>query len=100
MYFRWAAGVLGGFLLCGLILAFILFLTYSDANAGLPMLFFAGMYMAASVPVAATCAVLAGISLAKHERHRAKAIGLLLVSCLVVWTFGSRLVRVVLSQMS
>ncbi len=86
-FFRWAAGLAIGLLIVGVVLAIALAATYSDANAGLPMLFFGAIYVALAVPICFASAVLAGLSLSRGEGHRRKAIAILCVMAAITWTF-------------
>jgi len=81
--YRWAFGLLGGWLICGVILAAVLLASITDANAGYPALFFGALFMATAAPVCIACAILAGASLRRREPHRLAVIGLLVVSSLI-----------------
>jgi len=88
--YRWAFGLLGGWLICGVVLAVVLLATITDVNAGYPALFFGGLFMMTAVPVAVACAVLAGASLKRREPYRRAMIGLLVISSLIALRFLSR----------
>jgi hypothetical protein len=87
MYFRWAARLSIGLLIAGVTLGIALAATYSDANAGLPVLFFGAIYVVLSVPICFASAVLAGLSLSKGEDHRKAAIAILIVMGWITWMF-------------
>lgn len=42
-YYRWAFGLFGGYFAIAVVLAVVLLATITDANAGLPALFFGGV---------------------------------------------------------
>ena len=72
----------------------------TDANAGYPSLFFAGVFAAAGLPVFAVAAVFAGKSLARREPHRVAMLAVLAVSILFAWTLVTRIVHIVWSQLT
>lgn len=92
-YYRWVFGVFGGYLIGGVVLAVILLASITDANAGYPALFFGGVFLATAAPAGSVCAVLAGVSLMRREPYRRTMVGVLVVSCLVVWNFLGTAVR-------
>ena len=81
--YRWAFGLFGGWLVCGVVLAVVLLASITGANAGYPALFFGALFMATAAPVCIACAVLAGASLSRHEPYRLAMIGLLVISSLI-----------------
>ena len=86
-FFRWAVRLSVGLLIAGVIVAIAITGTYSEANAGLPLLFFGMVFVVFSVPIAFASAVLAALSLSKGEDHRRTAIGILIVMGGIAWTF-------------
>jgi hypothetical protein len=86
-YYRWVLGLFGGYLIGGVVLAVILLLSITDANAGYPALFFGSIFVATAAPACVVCAVLAGVSLMRREPYRPATIAVLVVSCLVAWNF-------------
>jgi hypothetical protein len=87
MFFRWAVRLSIGLLVGGVILAISLAATYSNASAGLPILFFSAVYAVLAVPICLASAVLAGLSLSKGENHRKAAIAILIVMGSIAWIF-------------
>jgi hypothetical protein len=86
-YYRWVFRLYAAYLIGFAIVAVLLLASITGANAGLPALFLGGVLVAAAVPACAVGAVLAGVSLMRHERYRATMIGTIIVSCLVIWAF-------------
>ncbi len=86
-YYRWVFRLLGAYAIGFAVVAVLLLVSITDANAGLPALFFGGALVATAVPAFAIGAVLAGFSLAKGEPHRSVMLGIIIVSCLVIWAF-------------
>jgi hypothetical protein len=88
--YRWAFGLLWGWLICGVVLAVVLLASITDVNAGYPALFFGGLFMMTAAPVAIACAVLAGASLKRREPYRRAMIGLLVISSFIALRFLGR----------
>ncbi len=79
-YYRWVFRLLGAYLIGFAAIAVLLLVSITGANAGLPALFFGGALVATAVPAFAIGAVLAGLSLAKHEPYRPAMLGIVIVS--------------------
>ena len=88
--YRWVFGLFGGWLICAVVLAVVLLVSITDANAGYPALFFGGLFLMTAAPVAVACAVLAGASLKRREPYRRAMIGLLVISSLIALRFLGR----------
>lgn len=99
-YYRWVIGLFVGYLVCGIVLAVVLYLSITDANAGYPALFFGGLFAAAGLPVFIACAVLAVKSVVKGEPHRLAVVGVLLVCCLFAWVLLRRILQIVWAQLA
>ena len=72
-----------GHLLLAAVTLIVLLVGITDANAGYPALFFAGILAAVSLPVWVITSVFAAISLARREPRPAIAGGLLAISGLL-----------------
>lgn len=94
-YYRWVFGMLGAYVIGVVVLVIVLLLSITDANAGYPALFFGGILLATVPPAGVACAILAAVSLLRHEAHRAAMIGVLVVSCLLAWQFRGVFFRLV-----
>ena len=83
-YYRAVFRLLGGYVLVLVAGVGGLLLSITDANAGYPALFFGGVLLGTSPAIGAVLALLAGLSLKKHEPYRGAMILVLVLSCLVI----------------
>ena len=94
IFVRITIGLLVLLVLCGAVIA--LLLAQNSGDGGYSWLLFGSIYLATVVVVCSACAVFAVVSLLRREPYRRLSIGLLIVFCLVAWTFKGfafRLVR-------
>jgi hypothetical protein len=73
----------GAYLLAAVLLLVVALASITDANAGYPALFLAGVLMATAAPVCVTGAVLAGLSLLRREPYRPAMAAVLVASCVI-----------------
>jgi hypothetical protein len=95
--FFWITVGLLAMLVLGGAVAALLLLVFAAENinrsGGWGWLLVLGIYVVAITVVCFVCAVLAAVSLWRHESHRRLSVAILIISCLVVLAFGPNLIR-------
>ena len=81
----------------GLVLLLALNATEINRSGGWGWIMGGAIFVVAMVLTCAGCAVSSALSIRRHEAHRRLSTVILIGSCLVVLTFGSNLVRAVIS---
>jgi hypothetical protein len=95
VFFWITVGLLAVLLLVGVAAALLLVGQARSINqsGGWGWLLVGGIYVAATTVVCFLCAVFASVSLFRNEPHRGLSIGVLIISCLVLFTFAPTLIR-------
>ena len=97
VFFWITVGLLAMLLLGGAAVVLLLAPQAKDINraGGWGWLLVGGVYVAATTVVCFACALCTAVSLFRREAHRGLSIAILIISFLVVWAFGPKLIRVV-----